>query len=200
MKACFRKLFVLMACAIGLAGCSALGDLPATAVGAVAAVVGPSAPSTGYTAYLAHCAKEVEAQRQAINADNAALQAGLQSDNEKTQFGSLILLATKSGSTGPRIGCTVDREPGTVELFLGKGDIVDKGLRLYQINRDEKRFTRQLEANKELAESQMAHDRQMRAQNNDLLTTLTGDKLQLQNSTQDDGYRRAQLPPPVVAP
>lgn len=175
MKRLFSIFAALIAVAV-LAGCGTTKSLLA-GTAAVAAVVAPSGGSADYAAYLAHCEKEVAAQRAAAEADSQALRAGLQSGNEKTQFGALILLAARGG-TSPKIGCSVARKKELSELLLGDANFLELGVDLYRENRAEKRFRRQLDADKELAKARMEHEQRMDAQRTDLLTTLTGDKLE----------------------
>lgn len=174
-----KRFFLLIASAIALTGCAGIpGGEAVTAAVAVASDVF-TGPDTDYTNYLKHCRTEVTAQKEAIVADSKALEAGLTSGNEKIQFGSLVLLAAKSGQAGPRIGCTVARKKGAAELMLGESNILELGVELYRENRAGARFNRQLEADKELARTRMAHERGMADRQNDLLTTLSGDKIEL---------------------
>lgn len=189
-----KRFFLLIAAALALTGCAGIPGVEALTTVAAAATDAFTGPDTDYTNYLKHCRTEVGAQKDALVADSKALEAALTAGNEKTQFGAILLLAVKAGQGGPKIGCTVARKKGAVELMLGESNILDLGVELYRENRAGARFNRQLEADKTLARERMAHERGMTDRQTDLLTTLTGDKLQLQNSTQDNDYRRAQLP------
>lgn len=189
-----KRLIAIIGCVLALAGCGTMPGGPELAAVAGSAVDALTGPDTDYKNYLTYCRQEVNAQKAAIEADSKALEAGLNNGNEKIQFGSLILLAAKSGQGGPRIGCTAQRKKGIAELAFENSDLLDFGFRVYQENRDSKRFQKRLDADRELASERMKHEQVMNRQNNDLLTTLTGDKLLLQNSAQDDAFRRARLP------
>lgn len=195
-----KRILIILAAALSLTACSTVPggtEVAAVASSAVDAITGPD---TDYTNYLKHCQKEVAAQKDAIAADSQALQAALSGDNEKIQFGALVLLAAKSGQGGPKIGCTVARKKSITELLLGESDLLNLGYNIYRDRQERKIMVRQIESNERLAEQRMEHERLLTQQNNDLLTTLTGDKLQLQQSSQDDAYRRAQLEATTSAP
>lgn len=179
MKRTIFRLFAAGAMALALAGCGTIpgGETVAAAVaGASDALTGPD---TDYKNYLSHCRAEVKAQADAIEADSKALQAGLTSGNEKTQYGATLIMAFKAGQGGPKIGCTVARKKGAMELLLGESDVLQLGVELYRENRAGARFNRQLEADKQMQRERLEHEREMNRQNNDLLTTLSGDKLDL---------------------
>jgi len=174
-----KKSLLAIAAALSLAGCASIpgSELITTSVAAVSDAL--TGPDTDYKNYLSHCRTEVNAQRDVAKADAEALTAALSKGNDKTQYGATLIMAFKAGQGGPKIGCTVARKKGNMELLLGESDLLDAGLRLYEINRSEKRFSRQLAADKELARERFAHDRQMADRQNDLLTTLSGDKIEL---------------------
>lgn len=197
-----KRLFSILAAALALTGCASVpggAELTAVATSAVDALTGPD---TDYKNYLSHCRAEVNAQRAAHEADSKALQAGLTSKDEKIQFGSLILLAAKSGMAGPRVGCTVDRKKGFTELLLQNNSMLDFGLRLYEVNRADKRFSRQLEADKEMTKDRLEFQRDMEDRRNRLVTTLTGDELELRQQQFDYDLERRRLeqqaPPPAA--
>lgn len=174
-----KRFFLLIAAALALTGCAGMpGGEAVTAAAAVASDV-LTGPDTDYKNYLSHCRAEVKAQADAATADSKALEAGLSSGNEKTQYGATLIMAFKAGQGGPKIGCTVSRKKGTAELLLGESNILELGVDLYRENRAGARFNRQLEADKELARTRMAHDRGMADRQNDLITTLSGDKIEL---------------------
>lgn len=180
MKRIIFRLLAAGALALGgLAGCSTIpgGEAVATAVAATTDAL--TGPDTDYTNYLKHCRAEVTAQKEAIVADNEAMKAALTSGNEKTQYGATLIMAFKAGQGGPKIGCTVARKKGAVELLLGESDVLSLGVELYRENRAGARFNRQLEADKQMQRERLEHEREMNRQNNDLLTTLSGDKLDL---------------------
>lgn len=189
-----KRLIAIIGCVLALAGCGTIPGGPEIAAVAGSAVDALTGPDTDYKNYLAHCRAEIKAQAEAHEADAEALKAGINSDDEKIQFGSLILLAAKSGQGGPRIGCTAQRKKGLAELAFENSNILDLGFQFYRLNREQKQFQKRLDADRELASERLKHEQEMNRQNNDLLTTLTGDKLLLQNSSQDDAFRRAQLP------
>lgn len=179
MKRTLYRLLAAGAVALALTGCGTIpgGETAAAAVAGVSDAL--TGPDTDYKNYLSHCRAEVKAQADAIEADSKALQAGLTSGNEKTQYGATLIMAFKAGQGGPKIGCTVARKKGAVELLLGESDVLQLGVELYRENRAGARFNRQLEADKQMQRERLAHDREMNRQNNDLLTTLSGDKLEL---------------------
>lgn len=188
-----KRFLLILAAALSLTACSTIPGGTEVAAVASSAVDALTGPDTDYKNYLSHCRAEVKAQADAIKAENEALAAGLSSGSEKTQYGATLIMAFKAGQGGPRIGCTVARKKSMSELLLGESDLLRIGVDLYRENRAESRFKRQLEADQEMLKDRLAHERQMTRENNDLLTTLTGDKLLLQESSQDDAYRRAQL-------
>lgn len=189
-----KRLIAILGCVLVLAGCGTIPGGPEIAAVAGSAVDALTGPDTDYKNYLANCRAEIKAQAEAHEADAEALKAGINSADEKIQFGSLILLAAKSGQGGPRIGCTAQRKKGFAELAFENSNILDLGFRLYERNRESKERQKDRETATSLAEKRMEHEREMNRQNNDLLTTLTGDKLKLQESAQDDAFRRLQTP------
>lgn len=174
-----KRLFTIICAALALTGCGTIpgGDAAAAAVASAADAL--TGPDTDYTNYLKHCRAEVTAQKDAIVADNEAMRAALTSGNEKTQYGATLIMAFKAGQGGPKIGCTVSRKKGAMELLLGESDMLQLGVELYRENRAGARFNRQLEADKQMQRERLNHDREMNRQNNELLTTLSGDKLEL---------------------
>lgn len=179
MKRTIFRLFAAGAMVLALTGCGTIpgGETATAAVAAAADVF--TGPDTDYTNYLKHCKAEVGAQKDAFVADSQALQAALTSGNEKTQYGATLIMAFKAGQGGPKIGCTVSRKKGAMELLLGESDVLQLGVELYRENRAGARFNRQLEADKQMQRERLNHDREMNRQNNELLTTLSGDKLEL---------------------
>jgi hypothetical protein len=173
-----KRLIAAALLAVSLTGCGALtgADAIATTVAAASDVL--TGPDTDYKNYLSHCRIEVQAQRDAIKADTEALKAALSDGNDKTQFGATLIMAFKAGQGGPKIGCTAARKKGAVELLLGESDLLRLGVDLYRENRAGARFNRQLEADKEMTRERLSHDREMADRQNDLLTTLSGDKLE----------------------
>ncbi len=174
-----KRFFLILGAALALSGCGTIpgGEAVTAAVAGVSDAL--TGPDTDYKNYLSHCRAEVKAQADAIEADSKALQAGLTSGNEKTQYGATLIMAFKAGQGGPKIGCTVARKKGAMELLLGESDVLQLGVELYRENRAGARFNRQLEADKQMQRERLEHEREMNRQNNDLLTTLSGDKLEL---------------------
>lgn len=194
-----KRIIAIFAVA-ALTGCASIpGGTELAAVG-TAAVDALTGPDTDYKNYLSHCRAEVNAQRSAIEADAKAMEAGLKSADKDIRFGSLILLAAKSGMAGPRVGCSVARKKGFTELLLENNSMLDFGLRLYEVNRADKRFSRQLEADKEMSKDRMDFQRDMEDRRNRLITTLTGDELELrgqQNEYELERRRMDQQPLPL---
>ena len=169
-----KRILAAAVLAFSLGGCAAIpGSEAVTAAVAVASDV-LTGPDTDYKNYLSHCRAEVKAQADAITADSKALEAALTNGNEKTQFGATLIMAFKAGQGGPRIGCSAQRKKGTAELLLGESDLIDVGLRLYEINRSEKRFNRQLDANERSEARRLGHERDMEQGRGDLLRDLAG--------------------------
>lgn len=179
MKRTLHRLIAAGAMALALTGCGTIpgGETATAAVAAAADVF--TGPDTDYTNYLKHCKAEVGAQKDAIVADSQAMQAALTSGNEKTQYGATLIMAFKAGQGGPKIGCTVSRKKGAMELLLGESDLLNFGKDLYFESRETSRFNRKLEADKQMQRERLNHEREMNRQNNELLTTLSGDKLEL---------------------
>jgi hypothetical protein len=186
-----KRLLSILSVALALTGCAGIPGSEAVATTVAAATDVLTGPDTDYKNYLTHCRAEVNAQRDAIKSDNEALTAALSKGNDKTQYGATLIMAFKAGQGGQKIGCSVARKKGAVELLLGESDLLRLGVDLYRENRAGARFARQLEADKELTRERLAHDREMADRQNDLLTTLSGDKLE---------YFRAQAEAESAAP
>lgn len=179
MKRLLSLIAIGLLAAITLPGCAAVPGGDALTGAAATVTDALTGPDTDYKNYLTHCRAEVNAQRDVVKSDNEALKAALTDGNEKTQYGATLIMAFKAGQGGPKIGCTVARKKGAVELLLGESELLRVGVDLYRENRAGARFNRQLEADKELARTRMEHEREMADRQNDLLTTLSGDKLEL---------------------
>lgn len=188
-----KRLIITILAALSLAACSTIPGGTEVAAVASSAVDALTGPDTDYKNYLSHCRAEVKAQADAIKAENDALAAGLSSGSEKTQYGATLIMAFKAGQGGPKIGCTVARKKSISELLLGESDLLRIGVDLYRENRANQRFQKQLEADKELATARMKHEREMTRQNNDLLTTLTGDKLEIKKVDNAHEINRAKV-------
>lgn len=179
MKRIITTLLTLVAMALAMTGCAGIpgGDTAAAAVAATADAL--TGPDTDYKNYLSSCRSEVKAQSDAAQAEMDALGKALSGGSEKTQYGATLIMAFKAGQGGPRIGCTAQRKKGAVELLLGESDLLELGVELYRENRAGARFNRQLEADKQMHRERLSHERDMKRQENDLLTTLSGDRLEL---------------------
>lgn len=179
MKRTLTRLIAAGAMALALTGCGSMpaGEATTAAIAGVTDML--TGPDTDYKNYLAYCAKEVAALKAAAEAENGALKAGLDNKNEKIQFASLVLLAAKNNNS-PRVKCGAERKRSFTEMAFENSNIIDLGLRLYEENRESKRFEKKLESDEKRDLARMAHDREMTRRNNDLLTTLSGDKLELQ--------------------
>lgn len=186
-----KRFFLLTASALALTGCAGMQQLSTDAVKGVIEQVSDvlTGPDSDYKNYLATCLKEYTAYIKAKEEEGSALKVGLASTHKEIAFGSLLMIAVNSGrETAPR--CSVERKKG----WLESGNIFDVALRVYEENRRNVRARKQLESDEKRDLRRMDVDLERNRQLNDLLTTLSGDKLQLQNSTQDNDYRRAQLP------
>ena len=195
-----KRIIAIFAAALALTGCASIpGGTELAAVG-TAAVDALTGPDTDYKNYLSHCRAEVKAQAEAIKAESEVLAAGLSSGSKETQQGALLVMAFKAGQGGPRVGCSVSRKKGFTELLLENNSMLDFGLRLYEVNRADKRFSRQLAADQEMNKDRMDFQRDMEDRRNRLITTLTGDELQLreqQNEYELDRRRMDQQAPPA---
>jgi len=169
-----KRFLILAALALGLTGCAGIPGGEALTTVAAAATDAFTGPDTDYTNYLKHCRTEVGAQKDAIVADSKALEAALTAGNEKTQFGAILLLAVKAGQGGPKIGCTVARKKGAVELMLGESNILELGVDLYRENRAGARFKRQMEADNERFRLSTNRATTEQRENNNLLRDLVG--------------------------
>ncbi|HAX23045.1 MAG TPA: hypothetical protein DCY64_22505 [Hydrogenophaga sp.] len=168
------RLALLLAVALALSGCAGIPGGEALTTGVAAVSDALTGPDTDYKNYLSHCRAEVKAQADAISADSKALEAALTAGNEKTQFGAILLLAVKAGQGGPKIGCTVARKKGAVELMLGESNILELGVDLYRENRAGARFKRQMEADNERFRLSTNRATTEQRENNNLLRDLVG--------------------------
>lgn len=169
-----KRFLILAALAMGLTGCAGIPGGDAITAGAAAVSDVLTGPDTDYKNYLTHCRAEVKAQADAAKADSAALEAGLSSGNEKTQYGATLIMAFKAGQGGPKIGCTVARKKGAVELMLGESNILNLGVELYRENRAGARFKRQMEADNERFRLSTNRATTEQRENNNLLRDLVG--------------------------
>lgn len=188
-----KRIIAIFAVALTLTGCASIpggSELAAVGTAAVDALTGPD---SDYKNYLSSCRAELKAQQEYNAAHNAALAEGIRSPNEKIQFGAMILLAATSGQKGPHVGCSMERKRGFAELLLQNNSMLDFGLRLYEVNRAEKRFSRQLDADKEMNKDRMDFQRDMEDRRNRLITTLTGDELELMKERQKFELDRRRL-------
>lgn len=188
-----KRISVVFAAVLALSGCASIPggqEIAALGTSAVDALTGPD---TDYKNYLASCRAQMRSQMEAVEAESKLLQAGLSSKDAETRYGTTLILAFKAGQGGTRIGCSLDRRPGFTELLLKNNSILDAGIQLYGINRADKRFQRQLDANKEMARDRMEFELGLEDRRNDLLTTITGDKLQLRESEQGFQLERDRI-------
>lgn len=189
-----KRSILALAVAAVLSGCASVpGSQELAAVG-TAAVDAFTGPDTDYKNYLTACRYQIKSQVEALEADSKALAAGLSSADKETRQGTLLVLAFKAGQGSPRVGCSIDRRPGFTELLLQNNNIVDSAIRLYGINRADRQFSRRIEVEKELAQDRMNFEFQLEQLQNDLITTITGDKIELQESQQQFQLDRARIP------
>jgi len=169
-----KRFLILAALALGLTGCAGIpgGEALTTGVAAVSDVL--TGPDTDYKNYLTHCRAEVKAQADAAKAESEALQAGLSSGSKETQYGATLIMAFKAGQGGPKIGCTVARKKGAVELMLGESNILNLGVELYRENRAGARFQRQMEADNERFRLSTNRATTEQRENNNLIRDLSG--------------------------
>lgn len=169
-----KRFLILAALAIGLTGCAGIPGGDAITAGAAAVSDVLTGPDTDYKNYLTHCRAEVKAQADAAKAESEALQAGLSSGSKETQYGATLIMAFKAGQGGPKIGCTVARKKGAVELMLGESNILNLGVELYRENRAGARFNRQMEADNERFRLSTNRATTEQRENNSLIRDLAG--------------------------
>lgn len=193
-----KRLLLSFACAFALAGCAGMPGSDVLTAGVAAASDALTGPDTDYRNYLTACRSEVKAQAEAYEADTKALQAGLTSGNEKTQYGSTLIMAFKAGQGGPKIGCTFARKKGNMELLMDGGDngLVGLGKFLYSENRAASRFERQLEADNLRFQLSTNRATTEQRENNSLIRDLTGTRPDEANRSraEADALRATQTP------
>lgn len=175
MKRIFQSLFAAVL-AVAMSGCGSIQQLGAdAALGVVQEVTDVlTGPDSDYKNYLSTCLKEHTAWLKSQEERSTTTRTALASPHKEIAFSAFVQFAVEGarGSAVPK--CSVERKPG----WLENTNVFDIAFRVYQENRAGSRFNRQLDADKELAKARMDHERRMTRENNDLLTTLTGDKLE----------------------
>lgn len=176
-----------------LTGCASIpGGTELAAVG-TAAVDALTGPDTDYKNYLTSCRAQIKAQGDAIEADSKALEAGLTKGNEKTQYGAMLVMAFKAGQGGPRIGCSIERNPRLTELLLKDGSALEFGYRMYRDHKQDGQFKKQLAADERMNRDRMDFQRDMEDRRNRLITTITGDEYQLREQQNEYELERQRL-------
>lgn len=188
MKRIFQSL-VAAVLALAMAGCAGIPGGEALTAGVAAVSDALTGPDTDYKNYLAHCRAEVKAKADAATARSTTLQTALTSGNEKTQYGATLIMAFEAGQGDPKISCTADRKKGNMELLLGESDLADKALRLYEINRDEKRFKTKMEFEREALKITTDAQRDARRDNNRMIMDLTGTRPDEANRSRAEAER-----------
>lgn len=194
-----KRIIAIIAVA-ALTGCSTIpGGTELAAVG-TAAVDALTGPDTDYKNYLTSCRAQIKAQIDAIEADSKTLQAGITSSDEKTRYGATLTMAFKAGQGGPRIGCSLERNPRLTELLLKDGSALEFGYRMYRDHKQDGQFKRQLAADERMNRENRDFQRDMEDRRNRLITTLTGDEKELrqqQNEYELDRQRLENQAPPA---
>jgi len=166
-----------LAAAAALSGCAGMQALGADAITGIVSEVTDvlTGPDTDYKNYLTTCLKEYKAYLDDREDRNATTRVALQSPHKEIAFSALLQFAVEGAQyRAPK--CSVERKPG----WLENTNIFDIALRVYQINRDGVYARKQLESNEKIGLRQIDATLQSQRVNNALLTTLSGDKLELQ--------------------
>lgn len=169
-----KKSLSILAAVAALSGCASIpGSETALAAGAgiVDALTGPS---TDYKNYLTACRAEVKAKAAAYEARSKAQETALTQGNEKTQYGVTLIMAFEAGAGGPKLGCSLARNPGAMELLLDDNALLNFAGELYLDNRAEKRFERQLDFDAKALKTNTDAARDARRDNNKFITDLVG--------------------------
>lgn len=184
-----KRIILAAALALSLAGCASIPGGEALTAGVAAVSDAFTGPDTDYRNYLTHCRAEVKAKAEAYEARSNTLQTALTSGNEKTQYGATLIMAFEAGQGGPKINCTAERKKANMELLLGENDITDKFLRVYEINRDEKRFKEKMRFEREALKITTDANRDARRDNNRMIMDLTGTRPDEANRSRAEAER-----------
>lgn len=171
-----KKSLIVIAAAMSMASCGTQQLATDTALGIAGEIKDVlTGPDSDYKNYLSACIREFKTALDAQEADRSAIKVGLASTHKEVAVGSLVLLATTSGKQ-VRPTCSVERKPG----WLEGGSIWEILLRVYEINTNRTYARKKLESDEKIGLRQIASQENTQRQLYDLITTLSGDKLELQ--------------------
>jgi hypothetical protein len=165
------------AAAAALSGCAGMQSLGADAVTGIVSEVTDvlTGPDTDYKNYLSTCLKEYKAYLDDREDRSKTTRIALASPHKEIAFSAFVQHAVEGAQVrSPK--CSVDRKPGWME----NTNIFDIALRVYQINRDGVYARKQLESNEKIGLRQISAQQDNTRQLYNLITTLSGDKLELQ--------------------
>ena len=177
-----KKSLVALATALSLTGCSSLQQIGGeAAVGIVQEVTDAlTGPDTDYKNYLSTCLKEYKAYLDDREDRSKTTRIALASPHKEIAFSAFVQHAVEGAQVrSPK--CSVERKPG----WLENTNIFDIALRVYQINRDGIYARKQLESSEKLGLRQIASQEAGTRQLYNLITTLSGDKLELQRDARE---------------
>jgi hypothetical protein len=166
-----------LAAAAALSGCAGMQSLGADAVTDIVSEVTDvlMGPDTDYKNYLSTCFKEYKAYLDDRKDRNETTRVALRSPHKEIAFSAFVQHAVE-GAQFHVPKCSVERKPG----WLENTSIFDILLRVYQINRDGVYARKQLESSEKLGLRQISAQQESTRQLYNLITTLSGDKLELQ--------------------
>lgn len=172
-----KHALITLAAIVSLSGCSTLQQLGAdAALGVVQEVTDVlTGPDTDYKNYLSTCLKEYKSYLDDRKERGNTTRVALASPHKEIAFSAFVQFAVEGAKdTTPK--CSVERKPGWME----NTNIFDLALRAYQINRDGVYARKQLESNEKIGLRQISSQEASTRQLYNLITTLSGDKLELQ--------------------
>lgn len=172
-----KKSLLALAVVVSLSGCGSLQQLGGEAVVGVVQEVSDvlTGPDTDYKNYLSTCLKEYKAYLDDREDRSKTTRIALASPHKEIAFSAFVQHAVEGAQVrSPK--CSVDRKPGWME----NTNIFDIALRVYQINRDGVYARKQLESNEKIGLRQISASQESTRQLYNLITTLSGDKLELQ--------------------
>jgi hypothetical protein len=171
-----KKSLIALA-AVSLTGCAGMQSLGADAVTGIVSEVTDvlTGPDTDYKNYLSTCLKEYKAYLDDREDRSKTTRIALASPHKEIAFSAFVQFAVEGAQyRAPK--CSVERKPG----WLENTSIFDVLLRVYQINRDGVYARKQLESNEKIGLRQISAQQDNTRQLYNLITTLSGDKLELQ--------------------
>lgn len=171
------------AAAAALSGCAGVQSLGTDAALGIASEVADvlTGPDSDYKNYLATCLKEYKAYLDDREERNKTTRIALASPHKEIAFSAFVQHAVE-GATVRSPKCSVDRKPGWME----NTNIFDIALRVYQINRDGVYARKQLESNEKIGLRQINAQENATRQLYNLITTLSGDELNLRRDARGE--------------